>query len=85
MSADVVNALVWIVALAAILAALRQLGTRGSRVGPGAAGAIYEMLNEDKRKAIEIVVEQRTGEADPERPEGNLPDLETPGTPRTRP
>ena len=27
--------------------------------GPGAAGTVYDMLNEDKRKAIEIIVEGR--------------------------
>ena len=35
-------------------------------VGPGAAGTVYDMLNEDKRKAIEIVVEGRAGYRDPE-------------------
>jgi hypothetical protein len=35
-------------------------------VGPGAAGTIYDMLNEDKRKAIEIIVEGRAEHRDPE-------------------
>jgi hypothetical protein len=35
-------------------------------VGPGAAGTIYDMLNEDKRKAIEIIVEGRAAHRDPE-------------------
>lgn len=34
--------------------------------GAGAAGAIYDMLNEDKRKAIEIIVEQKAEATDPE-------------------
>lgn len=34
--------------------------------GPGASGAIYDMLNEDKRKAIEIIVEGRAEYRDPE-------------------
>jgi hypothetical protein len=46
--------------------------------GPGAAGAIYDMLNEDKRKAIEIIVEERAEERDPETADGNLPELESP-------
>jgi hypothetical protein len=45
-------------------------------VGPGAAGAFYEMLNEDRRRAIEIVVEQRAEKRDAEDADGNLPDLE---------
>ena len=35
-------------------------------VGPGAAGTIYDMLNQDKRKAIEIIVEGRAEYRDPE-------------------
>ena len=35
-------------------------------VGPGAAGTVYDMLNEDKRKAIEIIVEGRAEHRDPE-------------------
>jgi hypothetical protein len=48
---------------------------RGS-VGPGAAGAVYGFLNEDKRAAIEIIVEERTAYRDPEDRDGHLPDLE---------
>ena len=51
--------------------------------GPGAAGAIYDMLNEDKRRAIEIIVEQKAEETDPETADGNLPELESPHGPRT--
>ena len=51
--------------------------------GPGAAGAIYDMLNEDKRKAIEIIVEEKAEATDPETADGNLPELESPGRPRT--
>ena len=49
----------------------RRTGRRGARrrggsIGPGAAGAIYDLLNEDKRKAIEIIVEQKAEATDPE-------------------
>ena len=47
--------------------------------GPGAMGAVYGMLNEDKRNAVEIIVEERAGARDPEDRDGNLPDLEAPG------
>jgi hypothetical protein len=39
---------------------------RGGSIGPGAAGAIYDLLNEDKRKAVEIIVEQKAEATDPE-------------------
>ena len=52
------------------------------RVGSAGAGSVYDMLNEDKRNAVEIVVEERAGARDPEDREGNLPDLENPTAPR---
>ena len=65
-----------------VLAVLKARRKRGGitfgRPGPGAAGAIYDLLNEDKRKAIEIIVEQKAEETDPETADGNLPELESP-------
>ena len=53
-------------------------GRRVSRgPGPGAAGTVYDMLNEDKRKAIEIIVEGRAEATDPETAD-DIPDEETP-------
>ena len=53
-------------------------GRRVSRgPGPGAAGAVYDMLNEDKRRAIEIIVEGRAEATDPETAD-DIPDEETP-------
>jgi hypothetical protein len=60
----------------------RQRGSVWGRPGPGAAGAIYDMLNQDKRNAIEIIVEEKAEERDPETADGNLPELESPGTRR---
>ncbi len=36
-------------------------------VGPGAIGAVYGMLSEDKRNAIELIVEDKAAAVDPER------------------
>jgi hypothetical protein len=55
-----------------------RLRSRRGRVGPGAIGTVYDMLNEDKRNAVEVIVEQRAAEKDPEDKDGNLPDLEKP-------
>lgn len=46
--------------------------------GAMTAGAIYDLLNEDRRKALEIIVEQRAEARDPEDKDGNLPDLDHP-------
>jgi len=82
-------ALVWIVALIGMFGMLALLMSGGRsrhrpRVGSAAVGAVYDMLNEDKRKAVEIVVEGRAEARDPEDMDGNLPELEHP-TPPTLP
>ena len=73
-----VNAIVWAVVIVAVTLVFSRQRRRRGRVGAGAAGSVYDMLNEDKRKAVEIVVEERAGARDPEDRDGNLPDLEDP-------
>lgn len=51
---------------------------RRGGVGTGAMGATYGFLNEDKQRAIDIIVEQKAEERRPEYPDGNLPELEDP-------
>ena len=63
---------------AVVVSIRRRRGRRWGGPGPGASGAIYDMLNEDKRKAIEIIVEEKAEERDPETADGNLPELESP-------
>jgi hypothetical protein len=59
------------------IAAIRRVFTRRGRgaIGPAAVGSVYDMLNEDKRKAVEIVVEERAEAVDPETADGNLPEM----------
>jgi hypothetical protein len=70
----------WLAAIVLMVAAYRA--TRGQRrrggVGTGAAGIVYDMLTEEKRHAVEIIVERRAEARDPEDRDGNLPDLEHP-------
>jgi len=71
------GAMVWIGAVVLLIVAVwrtRKQRRTGS-VGSGAAGIVYDMLNEDKRHAIEIIVEERAEARDPEDKDGNLPDL----------
>jgi hypothetical protein len=69
------DALVWGIVLLAIIGVLAAAtsgkggGTRGGP-GPGASGAVYDLLNEDKRNAIEMIVEEKAGYRDPEDAEG---------------
>jgi hypothetical protein len=69
---------IWVVAILMIVVLFLRQRRRRRYVGSGAAGSVYDFLNEDKRKAIEIVVEERAEARDPEDREGNLPDLEKP-------
>jgi hypothetical protein len=50
--------------------------------GPGAMGAVHDLLNEDKRRAIEIVVEGRAEATDLEHADGTP---EPGGNGRSRP
>jgi hypothetical protein len=47
----------------------RKRGVR-SGPGPGAAGAVYDMMQEEKRRAIEIIAEGRAEATDPEHADG---------------
>ena len=72
------SAIVWAVTILLVIVIFSRQRRRRGRLGAGAAGSVYDMLNEDKRKAVEIVVEERAGARDPEDRDGNLPDLEDP-------
>jgi hypothetical protein len=82
MTPAAVNAILWLVAIVTLLALFARQRRRRRRVGSAAAGSVYDLLNEDKRNAVEIVVEERAGARDPEDRDGNLPDLENPAGPR---
>jgi hypothetical protein len=52
-----------------VVAAFRKRGGGGGQTfgaGPGAYGTIYDLLNQDKRNAIELIVEDRAAERDEE-------------------
>jgi len=73
-------AAIWLVMVVLLIVAVGK--TRGQRrrggVGTAAAGAVYDLLNQDKRNAVEVIVEERAAEKDPEDRDGNLPDLDHP-------
>jgi hypothetical protein len=77
-TSDLLAAVTWIAFLVAIVAAVWRVRRRRTHIGSGAAGTVYDMLHEEKRKAVEIVVEGRAEARDPEHADGNLPDLENP-------
>jgi hypothetical protein len=74
------TAAIWLVAVVLLIIAVRRMRHTRGRLGVGAsgAGAVYDMLNEDKRRAIEIIVEEKAEARDPEDKDGDLPQLEDP-------
>lgn len=79
MTSGVVTGLIWILVMLVLFAFAWRLRRRRSSLGPGAMGAVHEMLHEDKRKAIEIIVEGRAEHRDPE----TADDLPPPGVPKS--
>jgi hypothetical protein len=72
------GAIIWVVAIVVVAILFVRQRRRRGRIGAGGAGTVYDWLNEDKRKAVEIVVEGRAEARDPEDRDGNLPELEDP-------
>lgn len=79
------GAAIWLVALVLLIVAFRKArrGRRSIKVGPGGMGGIYDLLNEDKRRSVEIIAEHRAEAQDPEDKDGDLPQLEQPRRSRT--
>ena len=75
-----ISAAIWLIAAVFLIIAVRKMRRTRGRLGVGsaAAGATYDMLNEDKRRAIEIIVEEKAEARDPEDKDGDLPQLEDP-------
>ena len=69
---------VWVVAILVLLLMAWRHRRRRTHLGPGAIGTIEDLLNEERRNAMELIVEEKAEERRPEYPDGNLPDLEEP-------
>jgi len=52
--------------------------SRTFNVGPAGIGTVYDLLNQDKRNAVELILEEKAEARDPEDADGNLPELERP-------
>jgi hypothetical protein len=73
-----IEALIWIVIVGGVVLLFVKGGRPGRRsgIGTAAVGSMYDLLNEDKRRAVEIIVEERAEARDPEHKDGNLPEFE---------
>ena len=68
---NLIAAVTWLLLIAGVVVVFARLRRRKHSIGPGASGAIHDMLNEDKRKAIEIIAEERAEARDPETADGS--------------
>lgn len=53
---ELVGAAMWLIMIGLFGFAVYRIRTRRSHIGSAAAGTIYDIVQEEKRKAIEIVV-----------------------------
>lgn len=68
---------VFFVIIALVLVS-RRVKRHGGAFQAGVVGAMYEWLDKDKQKAVDIIVEGKAAETRPEYPDGTLPDLKSP-------
>jgi hypothetical protein len=66
--------IVWVLIIWMIVGAWR-LRKRRVTLGPAAGASMTALMDDQRRAALEIILEERTGEKDPEDRDGNLPDL----------
>jgi len=52
-----------------------RLIARRVTIGPAAGATMTALMDDQRRAALEIVLEERAAEKDPEDKDGNLPDL----------
>jgi hypothetical protein len=60
------------------LVAAWRLRRRQTTLGAAGAATLHGLLSQDRRAAVEIILEERAAAHDPEDRDGNLPDLERP-------
>jgi hypothetical protein len=78
MDADAAPLVLWatLIMILLVIVGISAYQRRGGRrrstisVGPAASGTIYDFLNQDKRNAIELIVEEKAAARDPETADG---------------
>jgi hypothetical protein len=81
MAGDTIVNLVWAAAVVIfwiVFALAWRARRKGGSIRAGVIGANYEWLSQDKRRAVELVIEERAEEGKRGSADGNLPELEDP-------
>ena len=74
-------AIIWAVVFVALMVLIylaRRTRRAGGSMTAGVAGAIWDLQTDQKRQALEIIVNKRAAAHDPEDADGNLPELDRP-------
>ncbi len=71
-------AAVFLIFLLVVVGLSRRARRRGASARNAFVGAIYEMQNQDKQRALDIIIQDKAAERRPEYPDGDLPQLESP-------
>ena len=71
---ELISAATWLVMIGLGAFVLYRLKTRRSHIGSAAAGTVYDIIHEDKRKAIEVVVSDKAAAHDFEHADDKDPD-----------
>jgi hypothetical protein len=82
-----IGGIIWGIAtvlLVVVVLLARRAKRKGGAIRGGVIGANYEWLSQDKRQAVEYIIEDKAEARDPEDADGNLPDLANPRRPRGR-
>ena len=61
---QLISASIWLVMIVLGGFVLYRLKTRRGHIGAAAAGTVYDIIHEDKRKAIEVVVNDKAAAHD---------------------
>jgi len=76
---------VFFIFLAIVVILSRRARRRGFSARNAFVGAIYEMQNQDKQRALDVIVQDKAAERRPEFPDGDLPQLEHPKRDQPKP
>ena len=68
---------IYVVLVVWLVVGVWRLTRRSKRVTPGTAmlASMDALFDDNRRAAVEVIIEERTGERDPEDKDRNLPDL----------
>ena len=79
MTPDEVAGLIWVAGASAVLVLLvlaRRGRKKGGALTAAIAGTLHDIHSQDKRQAIEIIVQERAAKTDPETADGEGPPVD---------